>query len=147
MSNSAGSPSTLWRLRPVIYGAAQNYIASETSTQPRIINTTPKHLKQIGYRPRTMIGFWNVRTLLEEGSQTHQNSRFLQLENIFTQYGLSILGVSETRWAGSVVYQSPTEGVNRASAVGLMISNKTYEALLNWQSVSDRIISARLAVK
>ena len=31
MSNSAGSPSTLWRLRPAIYGAAQNYIASETS--------------------------------------------------------------------------------------------------------------------
>ena len=27
-----GSPSTLWRLRPAIYGAAQNYIASETST-------------------------------------------------------------------------------------------------------------------
>ena len=78
-----------------------------------------------------------MRTLLEEGAQTHQNSRFLQLENLFTQYGLSILGVSETRWAGSGVYQSPTgdttfvysgkpEGVNRASGVGLMISNKTY---------------------
>ena len=73
-----------------------------------------------------MIGFWNVRTLLEDGAQTHQNFRFLQLENLFTQYGLSILGVSETRWAGSGVYQSPTgdttfvysvtpEGVHRAT--------------------------------
>ena len=64
--------------------------------QPRIINTTPKQLKEIGYRPRTMIAFWNVRTLLEEGAQIHQSSRFLQLEKLFTQYGLSILGASET---------------------------------------------------
>ena len=54
MSNSAGSPSTLWL---PIYGAAQNYIASETSTQPRITNTTPKQLKKIGYRSRTVIEF------------------------------------------------------------------------------------------
>ena len=66
---------TLWRLRPAIYGAAQNYIASETSIQSRITNTTRKQLKKIGYRPRTMIRFWNVRTVLEEGAQTHQNSR------------------------------------------------------------------------
>ena len=91
MSNSAGSPSTLWRLRPAIYGAAQ--------TQPRNINTTPKQLNKIGYRPRTKIGFWNVRTLL--GTQTHQNSRFLQLEKLFSQYGLSILGVTETRRAAA----------------------------------------------
>ena len=48
------------------------YIASETSTQPRITNTTPKQLKTIGYRPRTMIGFWNVRTLLQGGIQKLQ---------------------------------------------------------------------------
>ena len=88
MSNSVGNPSTIWRLRPEIYGAEQNYIPREISTQHRIINTTPKQWKKIGYRPRIMIGFWNVRTLLEEGAQTHQNSRFLQLENLFTQYGL-----------------------------------------------------------
>ena len=85
MSNSAGSPSTVWRLRPAVYGAAQNYIASETSPQPRIIKTTTKQLKKIGYRPRTMIGFWNVRRLLEERTQTHHNSCFLQLEKLFTQ--------------------------------------------------------------
>ena len=88
MSNSAGSSSVLWRLRHAIYGAAQNYITSGTSTQPRIINTTPKQLKKIGYRPRTMIGFWNLRTLLEEGEQTHQILRFLQLEKRFMQYAL-----------------------------------------------------------
>ena len=70
---AAGSPSTLWRHRPAIYRAAQNYIASETSTQPRIINTTPKQLKKISYRPRTLIKFLNVTTLLEQGAQTHQN--------------------------------------------------------------------------
>ena len=68
MSNSTGSPSTIWRLRPAIYKAFQNYIASETTTQPRITNINPKELKKIGYRPR-MIGFWTVRTLLEEGVQ------------------------------------------------------------------------------
>ena len=51
----------------------KNYIASETSTQPRIINTTPKQLKKISYRPRTLIKFLNVTTLLEQGAQTHQN--------------------------------------------------------------------------
>ena len=75
-----------------------------------------------------------------------------------TLLGLSILRESETRWAGSGVYQSPTgdttfvysskpEGVNRVSGVGLIISNKAYEALLNWQPVYDRIISARFSSK
>ena len=49
MSNSASIPSTIWRLKPVIYGAAQNHIASETSTQPRITNTSRKQLKKIGF--------------------------------------------------------------------------------------------------
>ena len=71
MSNLAVSPSRLWQLRAAIHGAAQNYIASESSTLPRITNTTPKQLKKIGYRPWTIIGFWNVTTLLEEGAQTH----------------------------------------------------------------------------
>ena len=53
-------------------------------------NTTPKQLKKVGYRPRIMIGFWNVRTLLKEGAQTHQNSRFLHLENLFTQNGYTL---------------------------------------------------------
>ena len=35
MSNSAGTPSTLWRFKTAIYGAVQNYIANETSTQHR----------------------------------------------------------------------------------------------------------------
>ena len=35
MRSPNGSPSTLWRLRPAIYGAAQNSIVSEISTQPR----------------------------------------------------------------------------------------------------------------
>ena len=76
--------------------------------QPRITTQTPEQLKKIGYGPRTMIGFWNVRTLVEEGAQTHQISRFLQLENLFTQYGLSILGVSETRWAAAAFTKAQT---------------------------------------
>ena len=42
MSNSVGSPSTLWGLGPAIYGVAQIYIASETSTQPRMTTQTPQ---------------------------------------------------------------------------------------------------------
>ena len=45
------------------------------------------------------------------------------------------------------VYSGKPEGVNRASGVGLMISNKTYEALQIRQPVSDRIISARFSSK
>ena len=62
--------STLWQLRSVIYGAAQNYVGSETSTQPRITNQTTKQLKKIGYCTRAMIEFWNVRTLLEKGAKS-----------------------------------------------------------------------------
>ena len=40
-------------------------------------------MKYISYRTRTMIGFWNVKTLLEDGSQTQENSRYLQLFIVF----------------------------------------------------------------
>ena len=79
-----------------------------------------------------MIGIWKVRTLLEEGAQTHQNSRFLRLEKLQSPTGDT-----------TFVCSGKPEDVNRASGVGLMISKKTYEALQNWQPVSDCIISAQ----
>ena len=52
-----------------------------------------------------MTGFWNVKTLLEDGSQMQQNLRYLQLENVFSQYRLSILGISASRWARIIIIQ------------------------------------------
>ena len=46
MSKSAGSPSSLWGLRPAIYGGAQNYITSETATQS-LMPYVPVGIKKI----------------------------------------------------------------------------------------------------
>ena len=54
MSNSADSPSTLWRLRPAIYGTVQNYIASETSLMPYVpvrIKETKK-MKDLNFKAK-----------------------------------------------------------------------------------------------
>ena len=129
-----------------------NYIANEKSIKPRIQLNNSK--KTFGYCTRTTIGYWNVRTLLDNREQTNDNATFLQLEQQFTRYKIDILGVSEARWLGSGIYTSPVdsnvflysgkeEGSARTAGVGIMLTKTAYSSLMSWEPISERFITAR----
>lgn len=61
-----------------------------------------------GYRKLTMIRFWNVRTLLNNGNGGPQDARFVQFEREFQQYKRDILGISGIRLWDSGEYSSPS---------------------------------------
>lgn len=108
-----------------------------------------------GYRIRTMIGFWNVRTLRDNDNiNPNMNSKFLQVEREMLRYRISILGLSEVRWNGAGEYKSPTGdtiflysgkeiGSNHESGVGLLLTTESHRSLMSWKPISDRIITAR----
>ena len=93
----------------------------------------------------TRIGTWNVRTL-------NQSGKLHQLFRIFDEYRMDILGVSEARWTenGRISRDGKTflyTGHERRHerGVGLVLSRRATRALVGWNPVSDRIITARFA--
>ena len=67
-----------------------------TETNTRRNNKTNRHnqISTLGYRTRTRIGNWNIRTLTE-------TSRLAQVEKEMKRYHIEILGLSEVRWKNS----------------------------------------------
>ena len=95
----------------------------------------------------TYIGTWNVRTLYEAGKAA-------QVAREMDRYKLDILGLSEVRWVTSgkamlatghiLLYSGlPNETDNHRDGVGLMLSKKASKSLIEWEPVTERIISAR----
>ena len=69
----------------------------------------------------------------------------------FANYGLDVLGLTEVRWTGSgkimhgettFLYSGANESHERG--VGIMLNNEASKALIGWNPVNDRIITARL---
>jgi len=91
----------------------------------------------------TRIGTWNVRTAFSTGNLT-------QIINEMKMQQLKILGISEMRWTGSGKFVSEDTtviyygGEKHERGVGILIDKTTEKAIINWEPVSDRIITARL---
>lgn len=51
-----------------------------------------------GFRKRTLIGFWKVRTLLDNDIDGIQNAHFIQLQWKFQPYKMDIFCLSEISW-------------------------------------------------
>jgi len=103
--------------------------------------------------PKTTIkiGTWNVRTMYETG-------RTAQVAKEMRSYNISLLGLSETRWlqAGqlrlatgeTLLYSGHTEdGAPHTEGVAMMLSQEAQRALIGWEPVSSRIITAKFATK
>ena len=69
----------------------------------------------------------------------------------FRKYGLDIVGLSETRWnefrelrssTGEYILYSGSED-DQQRGVGMTLKKETRVALLRWNPVNDRILSAR----
>ena len=73
-------------------------------------------------------------------------------------YNICLLGLSETRWlqAGqlrltsgeTLLYSGHTEeGASHTEGVGLMLSPEAQRALIGWEPVSSRIVTAKFSIK
>jgi len=97
------------------------------------------------------IATWNIRTMFEAG-------RAFQVAREMTKYKISILGLSETRWLLSgqsrlatgeqLLYSGHLEdGAPHTEGVGLMLAPEAQRALIGWEPISPRIITAKFTTK
>ena len=102
-------------------------------------------------KAKTRIGTWNIRTLYEA-------SRSAQVAREMRRYSIKVLGLCETRWNGSgqtrldtgeTIIFSGHEDLNHdhSQGVALMLSPEAAKALIAWEPVSPRLISARFNAK
>ena len=102
-------------------------------------------------KSKIRIGCWNVRTLYQAG-------KLAQLAKEMRRYKLSIIGVCESRWnpfgkvttsSGETYLYSGNEREEDAHThgVGLLLSKDAEKSLIEWEPVSERIITARFTSK
>lgn len=111
-------------------------------------NRTEKQMTTRKQRKRTRFGQWNVRTLYQAGS-------FAQLSAECERLNIDLIGLSEVRWNGSGEAQSengglliysgmPNDDDPHIRGVGIYMSKQLRGALISWNPISERIITARL---
>ena len=102
-------------------------------------------------RKTRRIATWNVRTMFETG-KTFQVAREMR------NYKIGVLGLSETRWTQSgqmrlgtgemLLYSGHMEdGAPHTEGVGLMLGQEAQRALIGWEAVNSRIITAKFMTK
>ena len=115
-----------------------------TPLRPR---ATQKKAPELSQKKPTLLGTWNVRTLRETG-------RCAQAVREMNQYHLTLLGMCEVRWnshgetrlqTGEVpLYSGKDSDDDRHEAgVSLLLSKHAAKSLIEWEPVSDRIITGR----
>ncbi|CAF4469132.1 unnamed protein product, partial [Rotaria sp. Silwood2] len=123
------------RVEKVVTGKASNTKNSNT-------NNTVASTNEIRLRKEILtIGTWNARTLWEAG-------KLDLLRHELKRFRYDIIGVSETRWTekgetatGDFMW-SGEENIH-ANGVGFLLSKKAKTALIGYNPVSSRVITAR----
>ena len=112
------------------------------------VTENKEHPKNFTKKPLT-IATWNVTSLVSNTSKNYQ------LATSFDNYGIDLLGVTETHMPGSgeivldngaVLVYSGTSG-KKEHGVGLMISSKLRCAFISYTPFNDRILTARMHSK
>jgi len=102
-------------------------------------------------RTLTRIVTWNIRTMFEAG-------RTIQVAREMENYKIGVLGLSETRWlqkgqlrlssGEQLLYLEHTEdGAPHTEVVALMLAPGAQRALIGWEPVNSRIITAKFTTK
>lgn len=97
------------------------------------------------------IGQWNVRTLYQAG-------KLMEAVQEMEKYKISLLGISETRWNGVGEIRTTTdhtflysgkknEDADHEYGVGIILRPEIRKQLLEWQPISERIITVRINFK
>ena len=97
-------------------------------------------------KTKTRIRTWNIQTLYEAG-------KIAQVCSEMQRYNRKILGLCETRWTGTgrtrltsgdtIFYSGYEEGQPHMHGLALLMTPEATRALLSWEPVSPRIITAR----
>ena len=151
---------------PLTFGLSGMGVPTRTSRGPASIalgligaRMQPHHVKvaifgrahvmttgAVSAKTTTLIGFWNVRTMYEQG-------RVAQVIAEMKRYKLDILGVSESRWTksermktttGETVLYSGREDDLHHEGVAIIMKKGMEKYLMEWKPVNSRIIQARL---
>ena len=88
----------------------------------------------------------------------YQTGKAAQIAEEMKNYKLSILGISETRWTKSgqkrlasgelILYSGhEEEGADHTEGVGLMLSSDAQQALIGWEALGPRFITATFKTK
>jgi len=99
-------------------------------------------------KARTRLATWNVHT-------QYKTEKCAQVAREKERYNIKVLGLSEVRWntfgrlilnMGQVLLYSGKENEDdpHEAGVGFMLSKKACKSLIEWEPVSDRIITGRL---
>ena len=90
------------------------------------------------------LGCWNGRTLYQIGKPANVTGKF-------RKYNVDLLGLSEVRWTSfgelktatgeSILHSGAEEEHHRG--VGLILKREVRRTLFKWNSVDERIVSAR----
>lgn len=102
-------------------------------------------------KQRTVIAAWNVRTMYEQGKAS-----IVAME--MKRHNISLLGIAETRWIQTgqfrlstgelILYSGHTHnGAPHTEGVGFMLSRQAEKALIGWQPVSSRLMTATFRTK
>ena len=150
--------STHWSYRLGVTEAAtatlEANLVEEESSRVEHMTCTGESPREAGVpttllttRTKTRIGTWNIRTLYEAGKSAHVRQEM-------RRYNLKLLGLCETRWTGTgrtglasgdtIIYSGQEEGQPHTNGVLLLMTPEATRALLSWEPVSPRILTARL---
>jgi len=107
----------------------------------KMLNEVPQVV--IKRNPCSMIGIWNVRTLLQTGKRENLKIEMKRLK-------IDILGISEMKWKGQgdfisgdyrVIY---SDGNNERNGVGIILNTKWAQCVRNHIAYDDRLIMIKL---
>lgn len=101
----------------------------------------------MAFKQRTRIAQWNVRTLAEA-------SKLAQLVNSMNQLHVELIGISEARWRNCGEFQTngytflySGKADKDEYGVGILMSAHIRKALIEWNPVNERIITARVKTR
>ena len=113
---------------------------------------TPKPpMKLFSSKTCVKVGQWNIRTM-------HETGKCAQVISKLHRFNLDILGISKMRWNGcgkmtaatgeTILYSGKSDEVDHhEQGVGLILSRRANNCLMEWKSISARIITTRFSLK
>nr|CAH8843517.1 unnamed protein product [Trichobilharzia regenti] len=105
----------------------------------------------LSMKAKVRMGTWNVRTMYETGKAA-------QIAAEMRRYRIEVLGICESRWNGTGRCQLPTgetvifsghpeDNHEHTEGVAIMMSPTATKALMQWEPISSRIMTARFNSK
>ena len=134
------------------------YLGKEGSPSRRLMTQCSESRKEAArltplLTPRTLtrLATWNIRTMYE-------TEKTVQVAREMNRHKIRVLGLCETRWIQSgqlrlssgeqLLYSGHIEeGAPHSEGVALMLAPEAHAALIGWEPVNSRIITAEFTTK